>query len=122
MIDAPFSADENPFDRDAERDHTGFREQQSGERAQDRVNAKPQRANEEHCKDQPLGNPQHPNAEEVVEHDPGQKEGEGGRLVGCILGLERGACKLHRWVSCHRDGLAGPRAHLSPEADIAAGS
>ena len=68
----------------------------------------------------PLGNPQHPDAEEVVEQYSSEKERKGWRLVGRILGFERGARKLHRWVSCHRDRLAGSRSHLSPEADIAA--
>src|SRR6185312_2504753 len=67
-----------------------------------------QPTNVQDCEDQPFGDGQNTDREEIKEEDAGQEEGK----IRTPLGF------VHRRVSRYRDGLALPRPHLSPELYI----
>src|SRR4029078_8507137 len=67
VIGSPFSANEGLLDCDAQQDKTDPRQQQSNGRAGDRVPAQAQQANVQNRKDEPLGDGQDTDTEEVVQ-------------------------------------------------------
>ena len=115
IIGAPFAADQGLLRRDADQNQADFREQQSNRRNGQWVYAGSQQTNVQDCEDQPFGDGQNTDREEIKEEDAGQEEGKIRTPLGFVRRLERGAREFHRRVSRYRDGLAWPRPHLSPE-------
>ena len=106
IIGTPFAADQGLLRRDADQNQADFREQQSNRRNGQWVYAGSQQTNVQDCEDQPFGDGQNTDREEIKEEDAGQEEWKIRTPLSFIRRLKRGARKFHRRVSRYRDGLA----------------